>query len=88
MKNRIVITTNNHGNLDFYLEIPHKKLYLFTEKFSLSVYRFFYNGRFENEIKSFKGWKNHGFRLCKTISKLPMYIRYALKEEEYYNLVA
>lgn len=80
MKNKIIITNNKRGYLDFYFQTEGRTLYLFTETFSKSVYDFFYNGRFESEVLGFKGWRgNH--RLSKTISKIPMYIRYALREE-------
>lgn len=53
MKNRIVVNNKNHGKLDFYLEIGDKALYLFSEHYSSSVHRYFYNGRFENEVRRF-----------------------------------
>lgn len=82
MKNKVIVNNSKRGYLDFYFQTEGKTLYLFTETFSKSVYNFFYNGRLESEVLGFKRWKGN-YRLGKTISKIPMYIRYALKEDAY-----
>lgn len=82
MKNRIIVKKQNHDMLNFYLKTADKTFYLFSEHYSLSVHRYFYNGRLEDEVRSYKSWKNN-FRLSKTISKIPMYIKYVLKESNY-----
>lgn len=76
--NKITIVKRNNI-IDFYYHVKEGKKYLFSQKFSKGVYEYFQNGRLELEILAFKKW-NHNPRLDKTISKLPMYIRYVLKE--------
>ena len=82
MRNRIEITKTN-GNVDrihFYYVSGGKRYYLFSQKFSKGVYEFFKNGRSESELYNFSGWRKNP-RLGKTIEKIPMYIRYVMKEE-------
>lgn len=80
MRNKIEITKKN-DKINFYLVSSGKRLYLFTQSFSKGVYEFFRNGRSEAELYSYKLWHKNP-RLDKTIEKIPMYIRYAIKEEE------
>lgn len=78
MKNKITVTKSN-DKIHFYLVSGKVHRYLFSQNFSKGVYNFFMKGRSEAEILGFKKWRDNP-RLDKTISKLPMYIRFALKE--------
>ena len=75
---RIVITKKN-DNINFYLTSKRVKLYLFSQAFTKGVYEFFKNGRDENEIRAFNKWHRNP-KLDKTISKIPIYTRFALRE--------
>ena len=78
MKNKIMVVKNG-GRMNFYLHSDAGRMYLFAQEFSKGVYVYFKNGRAEAEIKQFNKW-NLNPRLDKTITKLPMYIRYVMKE--------
>lgn len=78
MKNKITVSKSNN-QIHFYLIAGGHKMYMFSQTFTKGVYAFFAGGRSESEIKGFKGW-NTNPRLDKTITKLPMYIRYTMKE--------
>lgn len=78
MKNKINVTKSN-DKIHFYLVSGKVHLYLFSQNFSKGVYNFFMKGRSEAEILGFKKWRDNP-RLDKTVTKLPMYIRFALKE--------
>ena len=56
-----------------------ERFFLFTQSFTKGVYEYFKNGRDENELRTFKRW-NKNPRLDKTIEKIPMYMKFALKE--------
>ncbi len=77
MKNKITIQSRNN-KISFYFHVSGKRLYLFSERFSKGVYEFFRKGRSESEIKSYSLW-NRNPRLDKTITKIPLYVRYVLK---------
>lgn len=77
MKNKITIQSRNN-KISFYFHVSGKRLYLFSERFTKGVYEFFRKGRSESEIKSYSLW-NRNPRLDKTITKIPLYTRYALK---------
>ena len=79
MRNKITITKSNN-KIHFYLVTGGKQYYLFSQDFSKGVYEFFRSGRSEAELHSFKLWHRNP-RLDKTIEKIPMYIRYVMKEE-------
>ena len=78
MKDRIEITKENN-QIKFYLISEGQRLWLFTQKYSMSVYKYFRNGRSINEIMKCKAWEK-GPRLDKTISRLPGMIKYVKKE--------
>lgn len=79
MKGKIVVV-NKKDMLHFYWIVKGiGKLYLFSQKFSKCVYDFFCKGRSVTEVLSFKQW-NRNPRLDKTITKLPIYMRYSWKE--------
>ena len=77
-----IIIEKNNNYLNFYLTdkkyLP-ERLFLFSQKFSKGVYEYFKNGRDEREIRAFKNWGKNP-RLDKTIEKIPMYVKFALKE--------
>lgn len=79
MRNKITITKKN-DKINFYLVTGGKRYYMFSQSFSKGVYEFFRNGRSEAELHNYKLWHKNP-RLDKTIEKIPMYIRYILKEE-------
>ena len=78
MAKRIFVTKANNV-MSFYLKVNNMTVFLFCQPFSKGVYDYFMKGRSEAEVRAFKKW-NQNPRLDKTISKIPMYIRYALKE--------
>lgn len=78
MKAKIQITPNGNS-INFYLVINRKWYYLFTQRFSRGVFDFFYRGRLEQEILTFRKW-NRNPRLDKTIEKIPIYTAYVRKE--------
>ena len=59
----------------------NERFFLFTQNFTKGVYEYFKNGRDENELRAFRKWGRNP-RLDKTIEKIPMYVRFALKEAE------
>lgn len=77
---KIVITKHNDF-INFYMTFKKVKLYLFSQQFTKGVYEYFKNGRSENEIRAFKRWGKNP-RLDKTLSKIPKYKKYALKEAD------
>ncbi len=79
MKNKITVHKLNE-KLHFYLISNGKRYYLFTQDFSKGVYQFFKSGRSESELHKYNLWRKNP-RLDKTIEKLPMYMRYVLKED-------
>ena len=79
MKNRISVTKSNN-KINFYLLTGGKRYYLFTQDFSKGVWNFFQSGRSEAELHKYKMWHKNP-RLDKTIEKIPLYMRYVLKEE-------
>lgn len=79
MRNKIEITKKNN-KIHFYFISSGKRYYMFSQSFSKGVYEFFRNGRSEAELYSYKLWHKNP-RLDKTIEKIPMYIRYVIKEE-------
>ena len=78
MKNRIKVD-KGWDKLDFYLVMNGESYYLFTEKYSKGVFQYFQQERLEKEILEFRGWRKNP-RLNKTIEKIPMYVRYVMKE--------
>lgn len=78
MKKRITIAKVDE-RLHFYLVTERGRFYLFTQGFSRGVYDYFRRGRAERELHGYKQWKKNP-RLDKTIEKIPMYMRYVLRE--------
>ena len=79
MKGKIIVTKAN-DILNFYVTSKELgKCYLFSQSFSKGVYEFFRRGKSVSEVVGFKKWRDNP-RLDKTITKLPMYMRYVQKE--------
>ena len=79
MKGKIVISKTTDYIHFYWTGSTFGKLYLFSQKFSKGVFDFFCHGRSVMEVRSFKQW-NRNPRLDKTITKLPIYMKYAWKE--------
>lgn len=75
MKRKIIIQRGANDTLNFFLISQKSKRFIFSQKFSLSVYLFFRNGRSEREILEYSTWGENP-RLDKTISRLPKGIDY------------
>lgn len=79
MTNKITVSKAN-DMITFYLHAGGKRFFLFVQKYSKGVYDFFAGGRSVNEIRNFKMW-NKNPRLDKTISKIPLYVKYVIRYE-------
>lgn len=81
---RVTITTDKKGEwLSFYYEKAStlKKSYLYSRKFSLSIFLFFKNGKTMRELMSFHNWDKR--KLAKLMEyKLFRAIEYVLAEED------
>lgn len=79
MKSMIYCQTTKKGVLSFYLVLDGKRYYLFSQKYRKSVKQYFRRGVSINQSIDFsKAHKNTA--LEKTMSKIPMYLRYVEKE--------
>lgn len=78
MKKKITVKSMN-GHLFFYLRSDRGEQFLFVQRFTGGVYRYFRNGISENQLRAYRGW-NRNPRLDKTIEKLPVYITYVMRE--------
>ena len=78
MKDKIIVTKGN-DQIDLYLISEGKKLWLFSQKYSMSVYNYFRNGRSVREVMAYKDWQK-GPRLNKTIKRIPGMIKYVKSE--------
>ena len=81
MKNKIIAENPERGTLTFYYLWGGRRFYLFTQDFTIGVYRYFKHGVTERELYDYHKW-NRNPRLDKTIEKIPVYIRYIRKYEE------
>jgi len=83
MKNKVIVKRNEHDIdnwlIDFYFVTGKQTIYLFSQNYTQGVYDYFRNGRSENELYKFKGWKTNP-TLGKIIKKIPLYKKYILKE--------
>ncbi|MBQ3459005.1 MAG: hypothetical protein IJQ74_04035 [Synergistaceae bacterium] len=79
MTNKITVSKAN-DMITFYLHSGGKRFFLFVQKYSKGVYDFFAGGRSESEIRNFKMW-NKNPRLDKTITKIPLYLKYVFRYE-------
>ena len=81
MKNKIIAENPARGTLAFYYLWGGRRFYLFTQDFTIGVYRYFKHGVTERKLYDYHGWKKNP-RLDKTIEKIPVYIRYIKKCKE------
>lgn len=78
-----IIVHNTPGKLHFFYRKSRSctSYYLYTMKFSPSVFTFFKNGGHTlNELYHFHAW--HNPKLVKVMERLPQAIEYVLKEEQ------
>ncbi len=80
MKKDMIVIEKKPNILNFYLVTNGGRYFLFTQKFTKGVFAYFRSGKSLGELYAFKGWRQNP-RLAKTVEKIPLYIRYALKEE-------
>lgn len=81
MKTRTMIRSENrtYGKDDFYLEYGGEKYWLFSQNHKAGVSRHFEKGLPVSEALSYRK-ANDDASVIKTITKLPMYIKYVEKE--------
>ncbi len=65
--------------LSFFLVDRTGKYWLFDQKFSMGVHTFFQNGVRDYQVRNYGRWGKNP-RLDKTITKIPIYVKYLLKE--------
>lgn len=70
-----IVVSKGHDVLHFYLQEKGRWYFLFSQKFSKAVWKFFENGRYEAELLAFHDWKRNP-RLNKTIERIPGAMRY------------
>ena len=73
------ITPPGGYRLDFYMRTRDARYFLFSQPYSRSVYDYFYNGRYADEVLSYNKWQANR-RLSKTIERIPGMVRYVQKE--------
>ena len=83
-KNKIIVTKSQTAisekeTLSFYLTNEQGRFFLFHQEFSKGVWEFFKDGVAEAQLYKFKWHTNE--RLDKTVMKIPMYIKFALRED-------
>lgn len=86
VKQRIEITTTPNKIHFYVISREYGRLYLFSQRYSTGVYRYFCKGRSMTEIRNFHNWNN--FRLEKTVLRILKMIDYVMKEvaeEERWN---
>lgn len=74
-----ILIRKSSNLIHFYLIFGGESRYLFSQKFTAGVFKYFENGRTMAELRRFHQWERNP-RLDKTIEKIPMYIRYVRKE--------
>ena len=79
MRNSIYCKVTGKGIHSFYLENKNGKYFLFNQNYSKSAKEFFENGVNLNEAMDFSRSRGDTV-LKKTMSKLPMYIRFIEKD--------
>ena len=68
-KDRIEITKANN-TISFYLVSAGQRHWLFSQEYSMSVYKFFREGRSLSEVRKHNCWRSNR-RLAKTIDRIP-----------------
>lgn len=74
MRGKIVVR-KSPDVLDFFLVENGEKYFLFQQGYTAGVWKYFENGRWEEEIRRFHGW-GYNPRLDKTMERLPSSVRY------------
>lgn len=78
IKGKIVVT-KTQDRLFFYYVIENNRLYLFTDKYTKGLFIYFRRGRSVNELIEYRRWGRNP-RIDKTVTKIPTYIKYVMKE--------
>lgn len=78
IKGKIVVTKTK-DRIHYYYIVENNRLYLFTDKFTKGLYAYFRDGKSVEEIKKHKTWRRNP-RVDKTVTKIPVYIKYVMKE--------
>jgi len=75
----IYCSVSKQGDHTFYLRLDGDEYYLFTQKHRKSVHKFYSDGvRLDDAIDFGRSHRDNA--ITRTMSKLPMYIRYIEKE--------
>lgn len=80
--NTVYCRKNGQGSLDFYARSAAGECYLFTQKFYTSVYNMYRNPLTIKQATSFRKADENTI-LRKVVEKLPVYLRYAEKYDNY-----
>lgn len=80
--NTVYCKKNSNGSLDFYAHSSSGECYLFTQKFYRSVYNMYRNPLTVKQATSFRR-ADENTALRKVVEKLPVYLRYAEKYDNY-----
>lgn len=80
--NTVYCKKNSNSNLDFYVRSSSVECYLFTQKYYLSVYNMYRNPLTIKQATSFRKADENTI-LRKVVEKLPVYLRYAEKYDNY-----
>ena len=80
--NTVYCRKNDQGTLDFYAHSAAGECYLFTQKFYTSVYNMYRNPLTIKQATSFRKADENTI-LRKVVEKLPVYLRYAEKYDNY-----
>lgn len=64
--------------LDFFWENRGKRMYLFRQRYNMTVYNLFCLGVRDYELRKYRNW-NHNPRVDKTIKKIPVYMADAMR---------
>lgn len=78
IKGKITIT-KTRDYIHFYYVAENNRLYLFAYKFTKGLYIYFHNGKSIGELSKYKNWERNP-RVDKTVTKIPIYIKYMMKE--------
>ncbi len=83
MSTKIICETEQRGIHSFFAVVNNKRYFLFNQDFRQGVHEYFESGVCLNEAIN-HGKAHNDSAIIRTMSKLPMYIRYIEKE---YNIV-
>lgn len=80
--NKVYCRKNDNGTLDFYARSSAGECYLFTQKYYTSVYNMYRTPLTVKQATSFRKADENTI-LQKVVEKLPVYLRYAEKYDNY-----